>query len=76
MSYFYLIFAFLLTIIIRSFQHSSKLLSNDGKQGGILDRVFGTKVEKATQAHSVLLADQQILFELQSNVSSLVRLLN
>ena len=65
----FLIFAFFINIIIiRSLQHSSKLLSNDSKQGGILDRVFGTKVEKATQAHSVLLADQQILFELQSNV--------
>lgn len=43
--------------------HGTQSLCNE-KQG-ILDRVFGTKVEKATQAHSVLLADQQILFELQ-----------
>lgn len=31
-----------------------------------MEKAFGTKVEKATQAHSVLLGDQQILFELQS----------
>ena len=43
--------------------------SGDGKPG-FLDRVFGTKVEKATQAHSVLLADQQILYELQSESTS------
>lgn len=34
---------------------------------GFLDNLFGTKVEKATNAHSVLLADQQVLYELQSN---------
>lgn len=44
--------------------HSTSKLSND-KSVGLLDRVFGTRVEKATQAHSVLLADQQILYELQ-----------
>ncbi len=50
---------------VRSVQTSAQM-RNDEKPG-FLDRVFGTRVEKATQAHSVLLADQQILYELQSN---------
>ena len=50
---------------VRSFQLASARLNDEAKPG-FLDRVFGTKVEKATQAHSVLLADQQILYELQS----------
>lgn len=41
-------------------------VANDAEKKGFMDRVFGTRVEKATQAHSVLLADQQILYELQS----------
>ena len=48
----------------RSFHASASLNEND--KASFLDRVFGTRVEKATQAHSVLLADQQILYELQS----------
>ncbi len=53
--------------------HVTKHLeSGDNEKTSFLDRVFGTKVEKATQAHSVLLADQQILYELQSNSSFLI----
>jgi hypothetical protein len=44
----------------------SNKLANENSGGGFFERVFGTKVEKATQAHSVLLADQQVLYELQS----------
>jgi len=51
--------------------HASNKLGNDNSGGGFFDRVFGTKVEKATQAHSVLLADQQVLYELQSMKDSL-----
>jgi len=57
-------------LILLSYQsqiHVTKQLeSADNEKTSFLDRVFGTKVEKATQAHSVLLADQQILYELQS----------
>ena len=44
----------------------SSKINDDAKSPSFLDRVFGTRVEKATQAHSVLLADQQILYDLQS----------
>ena len=58
MSYFYGLF----------FYHCKRSFADDSSASSpsFLDRVFGTKVEKATQAHSVLLADQQILYELQS----------
>jgi hypothetical protein len=48
----------------RTINHSSIRYLSD-KQG-IFERVFGSHVEQATQAHSVLLADKQILYELQS----------
>ena len=44
--------------------YTTRNLAEDHKPS-FLDRVFGTKVEKATQAHSVHLANQQILYELQ-----------
>lgn len=45
--------------------HSSASLNEAGSS--ILDKVFGTRVEKATQAHSIQLPDkkQQTLYELQ-----------
>ena len=46
--------------------HTSKLACNDAKKQGIFERVFGSHVEQATQAHSVLLAKKQVLYELQS----------
>ena len=48
----------------RSLSLSSSLTS-DKKAGGLFENFFGSNVEKATKAHSVLLADQQVLYELQ-----------
>lgn len=42
--------------------HLSKKLA---EKNGFFDNLFGTRVEKATNAHSVLLADQQLLYDLQ-----------
>ena len=46
--------------------HTSKLACSDVKKQGIFERVFGSHVEQATQAHSVLLAKEEVLYELQS----------
>lgn len=47
----------------RSLYLSQQVFSE--KTGGFLDNLFGgARVEKATQAHSVLLADQQLLYDL------------
>jgi hypothetical protein len=48
------------------FNLKKKRLAHSGDKTGFMEKVFGIKVEKATQAHSVLLGDQQVLFELQS----------
>lgn len=52
-------------LLKRNFHLANNVHSIKANSGGILDNFFGTRVEKATNAHSVLLADQQILYELQ-----------
>lgn len=44
-----------------------RCLQSNENQGGFMDKFFGNKIEKATNAHSVLLANQQVLYELESN---------
>ncbi len=53
--------------------HVSKAVSDESKS--IFSRVFGDNVAKATQSHSVLLANQQVLYELQSMFINLIQFL-
>lgn len=48
----------------------TKALGDEPKS--IFSRVFGDNVAKATQSHSVLLANQQVLYELQSKLVSYI----